>query len=130
MVNRGELLTAVSAKLSSEFPGFPASKCIDGDTSTAYNNMCHTKGQSHETRPWLAIDYDSVTVERVKIFNRDDCCGDRTRNVEVRVSNELPTSISQMFSGGSLLGTFPGPATNGQNFEISGEKGFLLTLIC
>ena len=91
--------------------------------------MCHTKGQSHEKSPWLAIDYGtSVTVERVKIFNRDDCCGDRTRNVEVRISNELPTSSSQMFSGGSLLGTFPGPATNAQNFEISGEKGFLLTL--
>ena len=126
----GELLKAVSAKLPSTWPGFPASKCIDGDTSTWYN-MCHTKGQSHETRPWLAIDYGtSVTVERVKIFNRDDCCGDRTRNVEVRISNELPTSSSQMFSGGSLLGTFPGPAINGQNFEISGEKGFLLTLIC
>ena len=110
---------------------FPAAKCIDGDTeghSFHDRNMCHTNG---ERSPWLAIDYGTtVTVKTVEIYNRESCCGDRTRNVEVRVSNELPTSISQMFSGGSLLGTFPGPATNGQNFEISGEKGFLLTLIC
>ena len=101
--------------------GFGADRCIDGDRETdAYHggNMCHT---ADEPFPWLAIDYGiSVTVKRVDIFNRDDCCGHRTKSVDVRISNELPTSASQMFSGGSLLGQFAGPATNGQHIIISG----------
>ena len=82
--------------------------------------MCHS-GDSEQS-PWLAIDYGiSVQVERVEIFNREDePNGERTKNVEVRISYELPTSASQMFSGGSLLGQFAGPATNGQHIIISG----------
>ena len=101
--------------------GFWTDRCIDGDTETdAYHggNMCHTEDES---LPWLAIDYGTtVTVKRVEIFNRDDCCGDRTKNVDVRVAYELPTSSTQMFSGGSLLGHFAGPGTDGQHIIVSG----------
>ena len=80
--------------------------------------MCHTQP---EPSPWLAIDYGTtVLVKRVEIFNRDDCCGDRTKNVDVRVADELPTSASQMFSGGSLLGHFAGPGADGQHIIVSG----------
>ena len=83
--------------------------------------MCHSK-EPGEPSPWLAIDYGvSVTVARVEIFTREDCCGHRIRNVNVRVSNELPSSASQMFSGGSFLGHFAGPATNGQRINITGR---------
>jgi len=56
----------------------------------------------------------------VEIFNREDCCGEQTKNVEVRIANELPTSANQTFSGGSLLGHFAGPASDGQHIIISG----------
>ena len=83
--------------------------------------MCHSKG---ERTPWLAIDYGSgtsVTVERVEIFNRDDCCGERTRHVDVLISNHSPTTF-RMFSRSFLhFGHFVGPATNGQQITISGE---------
>ena len=117
-----ELLQPITATLSSQHGVFPATKCIDGDTEgpAKEGNMCHDD-DPYERAPWLAIDYGtSVTVKRVEIFNRDDCCGDRTKNVDVRVADELPTSASQMFSGGSLLGQFAGPATNGQHIIISG----------
>ena len=82
--------------------------------------MCHS-GDSEQS-PWLAIDYGiSVKVERVEIFNRDDCCGDRTRHVDVLISNHLPTTF-RMFSSSFLhFGHFVGPATNGQQIIISGE---------
>ena len=81
--------------------------------------MCHTEV---EPAPWLAIDYGtSVTVRRVEIFNRDGF-GDRTRNVDVRISNELPNTGALMFSGGSLLGHFTGPAADGQKITISGYE--------
>ena len=80
--------------------------------------MCHTH---NERAPWLAIDYGAeVAVTRVELFNREGCCGDRTRNVDVRVSNQLPTSGSQMFSGGILFGHFAGPGIDGQHIVISG----------
>ena len=87
---------------------FPATKCIDGNTEgpdfetdevgeVQLNtiNMCHTQ---NEPAPWIAIDYSvNVTVERVEIFNRRGCCGIRTQNVNVFVSNELPTSADHVF---------------------------------
>ena len=104
---------------------FGAGNCIDGNTDSdkgpdGLYAICQTRG---DPKPWFAIDYGtSVTVQRVEIFNRGDCCGGRTRNVEVRISNELPSSSSEMFSGGNLLGSFAGPAVDGQHIVISGEK--------
>ena len=76
-----------------------------------------------ERTPWIAIDYGTrVIVETVEIFNRLSCCGDQTRNVDVRISDELPTSGNEMYSGGTLLGHFAGPATNGQHIIIEGQQ--------
>ena len=121
------LLQPVTATQSSTHNPFSASKCIDGDTEGPDDghgvDMCHT---NNERAPWIAIDYGkTVTVQRVEIFNRVHCCGDRTKNVDIRISNELPSSGSQMFSGGALFGHFPGPATDGQHIIISGKKQLL-----
>ena len=116
-----ELLHPITATLSSQYGDYPATMCIDGDTEgpAKEGNMCHSDGS--EQSPWLAIDYGMpVKVQRVDIFNREDCCGERTKNVEVRISYELPTSASQMFSGGSLLGHFAGPGADGQHIIITG----------
>ena len=59
-------------------------------------------------------------IQRVELYNRQKCCGDRTKDVSVRVADELPASGSEIFDGGSLLGSFPGPGTNGQKITISG----------
>ena len=99
--------------------------CIDGNTGSDRGPdgryaLCHT---NRDPAPWIAIDYGtSVSVQRVEIFNRHDIAGSRTQNVDVRISNELPTSGIQMFSGGTLLGHFAGPGTNGQHIIISGQK--------
>ena len=84
------------------------------------DELCHTEW---EPAPWIGIDYGTiVTVKRVEIFNRRDCCAGRTQNVDVRISDEIPTSGSQMFSGGTFFGHFAGPATNGQHIIISGQN--------
>ena len=115
--------TSQSSTLDGDTDQFGAANCIDGEiTSDAIHgsrSICHT---NTDATPWLAIDYGtSVTIHWVEIFNRQECCGDRTRNVDVRISDELPTSASQMFSGGSLLGHFAGPGTDGQHIIISGQ---------
>ena len=130
----GDKLKPVGATMSSTFNfDFEAERCIDGDTDGPDEHagshhavrpsggfMCHTEG---EPTPWIAVDYNTtVTVQRVEIFNRLQCCGNRTRNVDVRISDELPTSGIHMFSGGHLLGHFAGPGSDGQLITISGQK--------
>ena len=121
-------LDPVTATQSSTLAGdanqFGAGNCIDGEIRDVdhgpdgIRSICHT---NDEATPWIAIDYGTlVIVQRVEIFNRP-VAGSRTRNVNVRISDELPTSGSQMFSGGTLLGHFAGPGTNGQHIIISGQ---------
>ena len=113
-----------SSTYASDTNQFGAGNCIDGNTGSDLGPdgryaICHT---SHDTAPWIAVDYGtSVAVERVEIFNRGTS-GRRTQNVEVRISDSLPTSGSRMFSGGILLGRFAGPATDGQHIIISGQR--------
>ena len=114
------MLTPMSASQSSTHGTYGAANCIDGNVA---GQICHTE---HDRHPWLALDYGKTfAIQTVQIFNRHDCCGERTRNVEVRISEELPgpatTTDNQKFSGGSLLGTFLGPGTNGQYIIITGE---------
>ena len=103
---------------------FGAANCIDGikDSDLGPKGrwaICHT---NKERAPWIAIDYGtSVTVERVEIFS-SGFGWQRTRNVEVQISDKLPTSGSQLFSGGTLLGRFAGPASKGQHINITGQK--------
>ena len=112
MVVELEPLTAI---LHSTWGDLYAANCIDGNTESG--QVCASQ---EENAPWLAIDYGrEFIIERVEIFNRVEL-GDRTRNVDVRISDELPTSGSQMFSGGSLLGHFAGPGTDAQQIIISG----------
>ena len=108
----------MSSTMSSKYS---ADKCIDGDIvgREVDGNMCHSH---HNLYPWLAIDYGTaVTVDRVEIYNRRSaCCGNRTKNVDVRISNKLPKGKHRKFTGGSLLGHFAGPAKKGQHIVISG----------
>ena len=86
--------------------------------------MCHSK---KETAPWLALDYGKgtkVSVEKVLLFNRRDGGYERTRNVQIRISDNLPNNGKTMFSGGKALGTFKGPATRGQTVEIHSGPGW------
>merc|ERR1712179_301028 len=110
----GDKLTPVAARLSATQYIFAASACIDG----VIRGLCHSK---YENAPWLALDYGretKVLVEKVLLFNRWDCCYKRTKNVHIRISNELPSNGIWMFSGGEALGTFKGPGTKGQIIEI------------
>ena len=110
-----------SAQLSTTYKEkFDGNKCIDGIT-TGTGSLCHSK---RELAPWLALDYGKdarVSVEKVVIFRADRGC---PKNVEVRLTNELPTSGKKMFTGGELLGTFKGPGTRGQQIEIKSGPGW------
>ena len=113
-------MKAKKAVLSSQLnKAFQANKCIDGiygKNSNDKKNICHSKS---EMAPWLALDFGrQVSVGRVVLHNRGYCCGDRLRNVDVRVSDTLPQTGSRKFTGGTLLGSFTGPSQDGRKEEI------------
>ena len=126
------LSTTLFKSIQNKNQNFSGKKCIDGIT-TGTESLCHSK---RELAPWLALDYGKdarVSVEKVVLFNRAgwDFSAwialpgwQRTKNVEVRLANELPTSGMKMFTGGELLGTFKGPGTRGQQFEIKSGPGW------
>jgi len=106
-----------------------AAKCIDGIKTTdpsglSTDDQCHSF--CNTTAPWLALEFaEPVEVTRVDIYNRGDECGgcaERTKNVEVRLIDELPTSRYQwtLYTGGQLLGTFSGPGKKGEIIKVEG----------
>ena len=123
-------MTPVRALLSSTWPSYSGSKCIDGVTEGSWQNVCNSKSES---APWLALDYGKearVSVQKVVLYNRRDRpwagarVWARTKNVQIRLSNELPSSGKEMFLGGEALGSFKGPATRGQKVEIQSGPGW------
>ena len=100
-------------------------KCIDGVIDNPENfSLCATYT---EKAPWLAIDYGEnakVSVAEVVLYNREDCCHRRTRNVEIWLADEIPTSGAEKFSGGNLIGTFAGPGTPGERIVIQSQQGW------
>ena len=83
--------------------------------------MCYSK---LESAPWLALDFGKearVSVEKVVL---EPLLWKNTRNIQIRLSNGLPTSGKEMFSGGEALGTFKGPATAWQIVEIDSGPGW------
>ena len=78
---------------------------------SATRQVCNTRA------PWVALQFfGPVNVTRVDITSAAG-----TKNLEVRLADELPTSGKQMFTGGQLLGTFEGPGTEeGQIIKVEG----------
>merc|ERR1711936_492965 len=75
-----------------------------GDESQACTTCTSCTPSGGELEPVTAtqsstLDNDANQFGAGNCINRGDCCGTRTRNVEVRISKKLlPTSSSQMFS--------------------------------
>ena len=118
-----EKLTPVTAELSSTHYHFAATVCIDGELQGKHK-LCHSQ---QEDAPWLALDYGEktqVSVEKVLLYNRFDGSYQRTKDVQIRICNELPKSGKTMATCGEALGTFKGPATKGQINEIHSGPGW------
>jgi len=68
-------------------PAWPASNCINGVTASNNNGaLCHN-GRRPDLNEWLDITLASeVTIDRVVIYNRTNCCSNRIVNIFVLVS--------------------------------------------
>ena len=121
--------------MSSTHTKYKAKYCIngkdDGPDEGKNHDMCATQdtwnGKKADPAPWIALDFGDearVSVGKVVLANRINCCGKRTARVEVRLSNELPTNGKIMFTGGHMIAQFAGPGSNGEKIEIESWKGW------
>ena len=100
-------LTSVGVIAFQQSKEQPAKLCGDSDHST----FCTVEKAPF---PWVALVLGSKAhVDRVEIKFRENCCGEKLRNIEVRVTDTLPTTgtprldaskcvISAFFRGGAL----------------------------
>ena len=71
-----------------------------------------------------------MRVTRVIIYGRADGWADRLKDLDIRVSDQPPTTSSQPFKGGKQAGFIEGPFNNGEAKEISSNVyGRYLVLI-
>jgi len=80
-VSRGKAAT----QSSTDFGGTPE-RAVDGNTSGVYNNnsVTHTAFQD---QAWWQVDLGrNFALERIRLWNRTDCCADRLANLIVYVS--------------------------------------------
>ena len=88
---------------------------IDGDTTTFYHSdYTKTFGK------WIQVQLITPgLVQSVIITNRLDCCGDRLKNVEVRVGHiEVKKNRPSLITRNSLCGNYTGPGLNGERVVI------------
>jgi len=87
------LASARPAAQSSTVLGGVATRAVDGNTSGSYysqDSVTHT--DITPAQPWWQVDLGaSKRIDRVVLWNRTDCCGDRLRNFVVLVS---PTDMT------------------------------------
>ncbi len=115
-----------AASQSSLCHGGVASRVVDGNTNGVWGNgsVAHT---CNEAQPWIDIDLgQAYQVDTIKLWNRTDCCADRTSNYSIFVS---PTPMSgrsyaDLSADAAVWGEFRAAAPNpSATFSAGGFSG-------
>ena len=87
---------------------------LDGNTSTVSIS-------EEEDAPWVAIEFpDPVEVGKVELVAVDQEQAVELKNCEVRLLDDIVGILgSAMYTGGTLLGSWAGPASNGETITIN-----------
>jgi hypothetical protein len=92
---------------------------VDGLFSTTYEGPFYHSAISQH--PWLKIEFDqAVTLTGIRLYNRQDCCGDRLNNIMVRAgSSRIPDDYSGIITQNTLCGNFTGPGENAGVYVVT-----------
>lgn len=96
--------------------GFDAKKAIDGNRETTFSSSGY-----NEMNPWLQVELQEIgSVDRVIIFNRKDCCGERTKNMRVSAGlTKFTTGINTLdIPENEICATYEGPGKDGEEIWI------------
>ncbi len=87
-----------------------ADKAVDGNTSGLWTGNDATQSMTHtasdtENEPWWQVDLgQSSSIERVKVWNRTDCCSDRLQYFYIFVSDNDMTgkTVQELLSDSTV----------------------------
>ena len=89
--NNGIQLSGLHAVMSRTFNDnstYNAMKCIDNDTNDFYDDgsygLCHSSSENS----WLLIDLNGQAIDKIIVYNRRDCCGDRISGANIKITND------------------------------------------
>jgi len=86
----GNLALGKKATQSSDNGDYLAELAVDGDINT----FSHSQGPTNE---WWQVDLgEPVSVQRVTIVNRQDCCYNRLRNFHIKLINDQGATVADM----------------------------------
>ena len=110
-----KILSVKSADASSAHSNYPPSQAIDNDKDT----MFHSDNTIDKTNPWLQIELEYVAaINKVIIYNRRHCCGDRTKNVALRVGLTKFTKGMEL-NNNEICATYEGPGSDGEEIIMN-----------
>lgn len=91
----GEPLVPAGIQMSSTYDSDrPSENCIDGVKESGRDNICHSG--SDDPDPWLRVDYGTkVTIAKIIVTNRLDCCEDRIVGAIISVTNEPDREVQR-----------------------------------
>ena len=107
-----------SADSSSAHHGgnFGPDKAVDNDMETMFHNANHP---TEEMNPWLQIELEYIsTVNQVILHNRRDCCGNRMKDVALRVGLKKFTKGMEV-KNDEICATYQGPGSDGEKIIIN-----------
>jgi len=97
--NKGEYLSGNHAfgKKATQSSTWPsdigenaAGRAVDGD----HSSISHTHDRTNQ---WWQVDLaEPISIERVTLVNRKDCCQDRLRNFHIKLINDQGATVADM----------------------------------
>ncbi|XP_065051247.1 uncharacterized protein LOC135680930 isoform X2 [Rhopilema esculentum] len=110
----GNIARGKPTKQSSTGFGGVASRAVDGNKNPQWGGASCTH-TNRDKKPWWRVDLKSIQkVAKVKLTNRGDCCGNRLRQIEIRVG-----MADNNPNANQLCTFFPGAIGQGQTQELS-----------
>ena len=99
----------------SEHPLYGPENAVDNDTDTFF-----ASSDNATINAWIQLELKNAgSVRSVQITNREDCCGQRLKNMEVRFGNTSVMKTEQVpISSNTVCGSFGGPGSDGELIVI------------
>jgi hypothetical protein len=100
--------------------GGVASNGVDGN----FGNFTHTSANVNVNHTWRVDFGEEMRLEKVALFNRSSCCGERLRNITVSVLDEGGTTVftSEVLNPENVLG-FIGTNQPGLSVDLVALNG-------
>jgi hypothetical protein len=142
-VNIAQGKTATASSVWDTAAGSTPDKAVDGIAPAAYPNIFHSG--SGDRTPWWQVDLGKVNlIQRIVIWNRQDCCQNRLRDITVQIKApgdivlfETVVNPGDILGGPPTVTVTPPVSVPGQfvrisrtedNVNLSGDDQYLMQL--